>query len=1272
MADLKVQSREADEKQASILDRQLNGVSGTGQLKQTSLLAYATTVDLIFIGLSCLSAIIAGALNPLLTVIYGQFAGTFDDFANGSVTSKEATSKTAEFTLFFVYLAIGQFVFTYLTTIGFYYTGEHITRRLRKAYFESIIRQNIAFFDTTGAGSITSRLTTDMNMIQEGLTGKLSLCLSSAATFGSAFVIAFVVYWKLGLILSSTIVAMTISSTIGGAYAVKYTKLSLSSSTKGATIAEEAISSIRHVTASGIQKQLSDRYVPSILSARKEGMKARSSVAVVVAVLNSVPYLSYALSFWMGSRFLVNGSMNVSEIVTMTLAIVIGAWSVGRVAPNAQAFISCIASASGILKAISRTSPLDPFGVGGVDVDTINGDVTFANVGLVYPSRPDATVLKDLSFTIPLHQTTAVVGASGSGKSSIVELLMRFYEPTRGQILFAGHDIQSINLRSLRRQISLVGQEPMLFNTSIFENIRYGLESTADDLSPEETESRVIQAAKSANAHGFISGLPLGYKTPVGEKGLQLSGGQRQRIAIARGLIKNPKLLLLDEATSALDVHSERAVQSALEKAAQGRTTVIIAHRLSTIRHADNIIVLASGNIAEQGSHEELMSKKAYYFRLVEDQRLLNTNEEEKYVGARSHEDDLVEDTNDTLEVSGVVEVKSENTVTPDVTLRAASPAPGALSFLATQKFLATINSPSLALLAFGLVLSVISGLGTPGQSIIFAKLIDVLSLPASAYSTLRHRVDFWALMYLVLGVVILVIWICQGVVLAYCEESAIFRAKRHTFRSILRQEVLFFDQRNHSTGQLMSFLSSSTTDLGGVGGLVLGTILSFCGTIGGGLILSLIIGWKLALVCTSTIPLVAGCGYLRLMMLSLFDQKVKESHNVSINYASEATTAIRTVASLCLEDQILVNYNRMLSEQAAKSLISILQTSALYAASQSITFLCAGLAFWYGGTLVIDHQYSIFQFFVCFASLISGSQTAGIIFSHAPGFSKAMTAAGELKALFDIKPKIDTWEASGHPVPRGKSESRIKFENVTFRYPERPDRVVLKNFNLSIRAGQYVALVGPSGCGKTTIVGLLERFFDPTEGQITLDGQDITQLNVNDYRRMLSLVGQETTLYSGTIKENLVLGAPEDISEDTIISACKKANIYNFIVSLPDGFSTEVGARGTMLSGGQRQRIAIARALLRNTNILLLDEATSSLDSESEKLVQEALDVAVQRRTTIAVAHRLSTIRNADLICVLDHGVLVESGTHSQLIAKRGVYFQMVQTQNLEKTKTR
>ena len=343
-------------------------------------------------------------------------------------------SSTDRFTLFFVYLAIAQFVFTYIATIGFYYTGERITRSLRQSYLKSIVRQNMAFFDNMGAGGVASRLTSDMNMVQEGITGKLSLSLTAAATFGSAYVIAFVMYWKLAIILSSTVVALTVTGIVGGAYAVKYSKQSLSSYGRGATIAEEAISSMRHVTAFGIQDQLAGRYYPNLTHAEKEGIKSRSSSAVVVSVMNSVPYLSYALSFWMGSRFLVSGDMNVSDITTTTLAIVIGAWSVGRVAPNAQAFISSIASASGILEAISRSSPQDPLNKEGINADEANGDVTFVNVGLVYPSRADVTVLSDLNLTVPINQTTAIVGASGSGKSSIIELLMRFYEPTNGQI----------------------------------------------------------------------------------------------------------------------------------------------------------------------------------------------------------------------------------------------------------------------------------------------------------------------------------------------------------------------------------------------------------------------------------------------------------------------------------------------------------------------------------------------------------------------------------------------------------------------------------------------------------------------------------------------------------------------------------------------------------------------------------------------------------------------------------------------------------------------
>lgn len=285
-----------------------------------------------------------------------------------------------------------------------------------------------------GAGEITSRLASDMTVVEEGLTGKLSLSLTAAATFGSAFLIAFVMYWKLALILSSTVVLMALTSTVGGARAVKYSKEFLSACNRGATLAEEAITSIRHVTAFGIQEQLANRYLPYLVRAEREGVKSRSFSGIVASAMNAVPYLSYALSFWMGSRFLVSRAMNVSEITTTTLAIVIGAWAVARVAPNTQAFISSIASASGILEATSRQSPLDPLDKEGIDADQLDGCVAFTKVGLVYPSRSHVTVLHDVNFTVPAHKTMAIVGASGSGKTSIIEVLMRFYEPTRGRI----------------------------------------------------------------------------------------------------------------------------------------------------------------------------------------------------------------------------------------------------------------------------------------------------------------------------------------------------------------------------------------------------------------------------------------------------------------------------------------------------------------------------------------------------------------------------------------------------------------------------------------------------------------------------------------------------------------------------------------------------------------------------------------------------------------------------------------------------------------------
>ena len=518
--------------------------------------------------------------------------------------------------------------------------------------------------------------------------------------------------------------------------------------------------------------------------------------------------------------------------------------------------------------------------------------------------------------------------------------------------------------------------------------------------------------------------------------------------------------------------------------------------------------------------------------------------------------------------------------------------------------------------------------------------------------------------MYLMLGIMVFAAWLGQGFCFAISAERLIRRARDVTFRAILRQDILFFDDDVHSIGALTALLSNSTTQLGGLSGAILGTILTASATLGGGIILSLIIGWKLALVCTATIPVILGCGWARLKMLALFESKVRKANTESASYATEIVKSIRTVASLSLENYVLGTYIKKLELQAKESLRSILQASILYAASQSGVMLVAALGFWYGGTLIADNEYTLTKFFICQAALISGTQQVGAIFSFAPDMSKAAHAARELKVILDRRPGIDTWSACGEAID--SCRGRIELKNVSFHYPSRAQRRILDNISISIDAGQYIALVGSSGCGKSTIISLIERFFDPVGGQIQIDGKDIKHLNISNYRRRISYVGQESTIYHGSIRENIVLGVDGEVTEEALVKACKEANIYDFILSLPDGFSTIVGYGGSLLSGGQKQRLAIARALLRDTDILLLDEATSALDADSEKVVQQTLDRAVKTRTTIAVAHRLTTIQNADAIFVLDRGRVVERGTHGELIRLKGRYWHLIETQSM------
>ncbi|CAF1014116.1 unnamed protein product [Rotaria sordida] len=1280
-----------------------------------SLFRYAETLDIIYMLVGTIGGLGNGVLLPLMIVVFGDLLNTFTtrstelcglnftalaieycppgyqltasnylqslSICNFNQTSFDFQDQVQTQINYLVIVGCVGIVLGYIEVLFWSMAAERQTKAIRKKLFQSILRKEIVYFDLHKAGELNTKLTDDVNKIHDGIGDKLGSTSQFIGAFFTGFILGFVKGWKLTLVILSISPLLFISAMLFSRLASGLTAMELKAYGKAGAIAEEVFSSVRTVLSYNGQEREEKRYEKYLGEAKKNGIKKGAISGFTMGCVWFFIYCAYALGFWYGAKLIREEGYSIGNVIIVFFSIIIAIFNLGQASPHFQALTQARAAAYIIWQVIDEPSKINSDSETGLKKTDLIGDIRFSNVHFSYPSRPSVKILNGISFDVKRGQTIALVGSSGSGKSTCVQLLQRFYDADSGTVFIDGHQVPEYNLKWLRQHIGVVSQEPILFQATIRENILFGRDTATDE--------EVHQAAKMANAHSFIMSLPNKYETRVGERGATLSGGQKQRIAIARALIRDPKILLLDEATSALDNESEKIVQEALDRAAEGRTTLVIAHRLSTIRNADKIIVMHKGNVVEEGDHESLMRIRGTYFALVEQQNLRRAEEEEQLT--IEHRESIVDHQTEDIQLgftrrraSTIVSITSsimdalygrrKNSTTGETVIEGediqVKKPNAALKML-------KMNKPEWLFIVIGCIACLCNGGIQPAFGVVLSKLTAVFQ--ECDKEVQKTRVLLYILLFIGFAIIILIAMFLQGFLFACSGEALTKRLRSKTFHTLLRQEIAYFDNPNNNTGAICTRLATEASAVQGATGIRIGLMLQNLSSLGAGIIIAFVFSWQLTLLILAFVPFMVIGGFLQSRLMTGFASKDKQSSEDAGKVAVESIQNIRTVVQLTKEDYFYEQYCSFLEIPYRSSIKRAHLFGLFFALTNSVMYFSLAALFKLGAYLVEKNTISFEALLLCFNCIVFGAQSVGQTASMSPDYTKAIDSAEKILELLNRKPIIDNGSRDGDEIFNFRGQ--LEFDGVHFIYPNRPESIILRNFKLKIRSGQQVALVGKalsilffnfnispfiyigtSGCGKSTTIQLIERFYDANVGQLLIDSKDIRSLNLQWYRSQIGIVSQEPVLFDMSIRENIAYGdnSRNDIPIEEIIEAAKNANIHNFIERLPNGYDTNCGTKGTQLSGGEKQRIAIARALIRNPKILLFDEATSALDSENEKIVQEALDRAQQNRTSITIAHRLSTIQNADMICVLHNGVVVESGTHQELLALGGHYYRL------------
>ncbi|KAG8384756.1 hypothetical protein BUALT_Bualt04G0151700 [Buddleja alternifolia] len=1128
------------------------GAGAGGGFSFGSIFMHADGWDVLLMSLGLFGAFGDGFSMPVMLLVTSKL---MNSFGHAQVSLAENFSHNiSNNALALCYMACVQWIACFLEGYCWTRTAERQASRLRTRYLKAVMRQDVGYFDlhVTSTAEVIESVSSDSLVIQDAISEKVPVFVMNLSTFFGSYIVAFIMLWRLAIVGFPFVVFLVIPGLMYGRALMSIAREMRDEYSKAGVIVEQALSSIRTVYSFVGESKTISTYSDALQGTVKLGLRQGLAKGLAIGS-NGVVFAIWSFMAYYGSRLVMYHGAEGGTVFAVGAAIAIGGVTLGSGLSNLKYFAEASSAAERIRQVIERVPKIDSEGKEGQILQNVSGEVEFKHIEFAYPSRPESIIFEDFSLKVPAGKTVALVGGSGSGKSTVIALLQRFYDPLGGEILLDGVAIDKLQVMWLRSQMGLVSQEPALFATSIKENILFGKE----DASMEE----VIEAAKASNAHNFITQLPQGYDTQVGERGVQMSGGQKQRIAIARAIIKSPKILLLDEATSALDSESERVVQEALDKAAVGRTTIVIAHRLSTIRNAEIIAVVQNGQVREIGSHDELIANDHGLYtsliRLQQTEKTKDFGNSNIIVPSSIANTDILNTSSRRLSI--VSRSSSANSAAPTRGLDTTIVPPDQVFPNPSFRRLLAMNLPEWKQAILGCISATLFGAVQPLYAFSMGSMISVYFL--TDHDEIKEKTKIYALCFLGLAVFSLVINISQHCSFAAMGENLTKRIRERMLSKMLTFEIGWFDQDENATGAVCSRLAKDANVVRSLVGDRMALVIQTISAVIIACTMGLAIAWKLALVMIAVQPLIIICYYCKRVLLKNMSSKAIKAQNESSKLAAEAVSNLRTVTAFSSQARILKMLEKAQEGPQKESIRQSWFAGIGLGTSQSLMTCTWALDFWYGGKLIAEGFIGAKALFETFMILVSTGRVIADAGSMTNDLAKGANAVGSVFAVLDRYSLIEPEDPDGFKPD--KLTGRVELHDVDFAYPARPNIMIFKGFSIDIEAGKATALVGQSGSGKSTIIGLIERFYDPLRGVVKIDGRDIKTYHLRSMRKHIALVSQEPTLFAGTIRQNITYGASDDIDEVEIIEAAKAANAHDFIAGLKDGYDTFVETEG-------------------------------------------------------------------------------------------------------------